>query len=352
MSTFDTIVIGAGQAGLAMGCCLRPAGLNVVLLDNSERVSEAWRLRQASLRLFTPAQYDALPGLPCPAPAGHYPAKDEVADYLENYAHHFALPVQLQTQVTALEGASSAFVVRTNRGNCQTAQMAVATGPFQTPFTPAFAQQLDASIEQLHSSAYLNPKQLPKGEALVVGSGNSGLQIAEDLLDTHSVTLAWGRPQPFLPQRILGRSIFWWMERLGISRVKATSRLGKRLKQRPPVISSDLGALKRRGLKLAPRAEKASSQIVAFADGSSLKPSSIVWATGFRGDYSWIKLPVLDGQGRPVQQSVTAVQGLYFLGLSWQRTRGSALLAGRITQRIQTQPRGREPHGTTLVEPV
>lgn len=339
--SLDIVVIGAGQAGLAVGYYLKKTGLTFRLLDAATRVGESWRERYDSLKLFTPAEYDNLPGLKFPAPKGTYPTKDLVAGYLEAYARQFSLPVQLRTKVTSLKREGGTFRLRTNRGSIQAAQVVVATGPFQTPFTPAVSQQLDGGVVQLHSSAYRNETQLPSGDVLVVGAGNSGLQIAEELLASRPVTLAQGKPQPFLPQRVAGRSIFWWLERLRLSRVPATSWLGQQLKQRDPVIGTNTAELKRKGLRVTSRVVGASGQTVTLADGHTLKPSSIIWATGFRPDYDWIHLPVTDAGGHPIhQQGTTSVDGLYFLGLSWQRTRGSALLgwvgqdAAYIAERI------------------
>ncbi len=327
MNSFDVIVVGAGQAGLTMGYYLKKLGLNFVLLEKAQRVGDSWRNRYDSLTLFTPVEYDSLPGLNFPAPKGTYPNKNQVADYLKSYAKHFALPVQLQTEIETLEKRGDVFHIQTNRGLYQAARVIVATGPFQTQFIPGLAKELDRSILQLHSSNYFNKQQLPDGELLVVGSGNSGLQIADELLASHPVTVAQGKPQPFLPQKLLGQSLFWWMERLGVSRITATSSLGQRLKERDPVIGSSLSKLRQKGLKLVSRVVEAKGQTVTFADGKTLKPRSIIWATGFRSDYSWVRLPVFDTGGKPIhREGITSVDGFYLLGLSWQRTRGSALL--------------------------
>lgn len=326
-STFDVIVVGAGQAGLAIGYYLKELGLNFLLLDKVQCLGDSWRNRYDSLTLFTPTEFDSLPGLSFPGSKGTYPTKDDVATYLENYAKHFDLPVLLQTHVKALKHDGRIFHFETTRGKLHAHQVVIATGPFQTPFIPNISQQLSGEVIQLHSSHYLNKTQLPEGQVLVVGSGNSGLQIAEELLNSHSVTLAQGKAQPFLPQKLLGQSLFWWMEHLGISRISATSRLGQRLKQRDPVIGANLTDLKRKGLKVVDKIIEAQGKTVTTASGQTLTPQSIIWATGFRNDYNWLHLPVLDNKGEPNHQNgITSVEGLYFLGLSWQRTRGSALL--------------------------
>ena len=328
----EAIIIGAGQAGLAAGYYLAKQGRRFVMLDAAPRLGHTWRTRYDSLRLFTSGPYDSLPGLPFPAPADHYPNKDEVADYLERYAATFELPVRLDTPVRALTGGREGlpFRVATDRGVLDAGQVIVATGPFQRPVVPPFAADLSSSVFQAHSSEYRNPAQLPDGDVLVVGAGNSGAQIAEELARTRRVMLAAGRTPPTLPQRLLGRDIFWWLHRLGVLAVTIDSRLGSRLSRADPLIGSRLRHLARaRGVTLAGRAVGASGDAVSFADGSSIRPAAIIWATGFRPDYGWIDLPVLDDNGRPVhRRGVTDVPGLYFLGLPWLYRRGSALLGG------------------------
>lgn len=325
--SYDVVVVGAGQAGLALGYYLRGLDLSFMLLDAKSRVGDSWRERYDSLQLFTPAEYDTLPGLPFPAPRGTYPTKDAVAEYLESYARHFSLPIRHRTRVVYMGVGDGGFILRTSRGSVRAGQVVIATGPFQAPSVPPFACALDASVTQLHSSDYRNREQLPPGEVLVVGGGNSGLQIAEELLATHPVALARGTSAPFLPQRLLGKSLFWWLERTGIDRAPAASPLGRWLQRRDPVIGVDLNELVGKGLRTTARVVDATARTVTFADGRTMDPASIVWATGFRSNYSWIDLPVLDDRGQPRhQEGATEVEGIYFLGLSWQRTRGSALL--------------------------
>jgi putative flavoprotein involved in K+ transport len=168
---------------------------------------------------------------------------------------------------------------------------------------------------------------VPAGRVLVVGGGNTGFQIAKDLAPTHDVTLAIGSRQTPLPQRLLGRDLFWWLTRTGVLRASVDSRLGRRARGRDTLIGSRPRELRRRGIAVKPRAVGAMGRAVRFADGSIAAPDAIVWATGYRPDHAWIDLPVLDEDGRlRHRRGVTEVPGLYFLGLSWQHTRGSALL--------------------------
>jgi putative flavoprotein involved in K+ transport len=204
----------------------------------------------------------------------------------------------------------------------------VATGPFQTPFVPPLAAGLDDSVTQVHSVEYRSPEALPEGPALVVGGGNSGFQIAEELAATRPVELSVGSGYPSLPQQLLGRDLFWWLTRLRLMRVTAGSRLGRRMQTRGEfLIGSSRRGLQRAGVRFRPRLVDATGRTVRFADGTRGEVGVVVWATGFRPDYSWIDVPGVVRDGRVAHtRGVTDVPGLYFLGLSWQHTRGSALL--------------------------
>ena len=284
--------------------------------------------RWDSLRLFTPAQYDALPGMPFPAPADTYPTKEPVADYLRAYADAFRLPVRLNARVTSLSRSGDGFEVRTPDETFSARQVVVATGPFQVPFIPPAARGLESTVAQVHSADYRNLQALPDGPVLVVGAGNSGLQIAEELSASRRVDVSVGTTPPMLPQRLLGKDLFWWLTRLGLMRVPAESRLGRRVQARGEfVIGTSRRQLKRAGVTFRPRLLAADKRTVRFADGSTLDVAVVLWATGYRSDYSWISIPGVVRDGRVAhRRGVTDVPGLYFLGLSWQHTRGSALL--------------------------
>ncbi|WP_436499627.1 flavin-containing monooxygenase [Actinokineospora sp. HUAS TT18] len=321
----DVLVIGAGQAGLAMGYELARVGLDFLIVDAAPEVGQSWRRRWDSLRLFTPARFSALPGLAFPAPADHLPGKDEVAAYLADYARHFALPLCLGAGVRELRRAGDGrFEAVTDRGIHTATSVVVATGPFQEPAVPAFADRLAPEITQLHTAGYRNPEQLPDGPVLVVGAGNSGVQIAEELARTRAVTLAVGTRQPALPQRVLGRDLFTWLNRLGVMRIPADSRLGKRMRERDPLIGTSLRDLEHLGVRLTGRVADG----LRTADGDQVEASTIVWATGYRSDYTWLTVPGAIGtDGHPRHEAgVGPVPGLYYLGLPYQRTRGSALL--------------------------
>jgi len=324
----DAVVIGGSQAGLAMAWHLARQRLRFVVLEAGPEIGHTWRSRWDSLTLFTPAQYDALPGMPFPAPVGTYPTKDPVARYLQAYAAAFDLPVRLDAQATHLSPAREGFEVHTDDDVLRSRQVVVATGPFQVPFTPEPARRLDASVTQLHSAGYRNPQSLPAGPVLVVGGGNSGFQIAEELAAAgRRVDLSIASKQPVLPQRLAGKDLFWWLTRLGLMRVSTESRLGRRMSSRDFIIGSSRRRLQKKGVRFRPRLTSAGAHSVQFADGSTLDAGVVIWATGYRPDYSWIHVPGVARDGQVThRRGVTDVPGLYFLGLTWQHTRGSALL--------------------------
>jgi putative flavoprotein involved in K+ transport len=326
-TVLDAIVIGGGQAGLAMAWHLRQQNRRFLVLDAGPAIGHSWRSRWDSLVLFTPAQYDALPAMAFPAPADTYPSKDQVADYLRDYAAAFDLPVRLDSRVTGLRRTGELFEVETDAQTFQARHVVLATGPFAVPFVPAAAGGLDDAVVQLHSSQYRNSRDLDDGPVLVVGGGNSGLQIAAELARTRPVTLAIGTRFPTLPQRVLGRDLFWWLTRSRLLNLSTGTRLGRRLSAKETIIGTTRRRLRRAGVTLRPRLLDANGTTVRFADGSSQNVSSVVWATGFRPDYSWLDIPGVLDNGRIIhRRGVTDSPGLYVLGQAWQHTRGSALL--------------------------
>jgi len=344
---YDVAVIGAGQAGLAVGYELARQNRSFVILEAAGSVGAAWRARWDSLTLFTPRRYDSLPGLEFPGDPEGYPGRDEVIAYLETYARSFELPVRLDSAVHSVRREKGAFVLDLAEGAVEADQVVVATGPFQLPRVPAFAADLDPAVVQMHSVGYRNPDELPEGAVLVVGGGNTGFQIAQELVATHEAHLSVGSRQTPLPQRIGGRDLFWWLGKLGILEKSVETKLGRRLSTRDVLIGSSPRGARRAGVTMHGRAIGVSGRTAVFEDGTTLDVAAVVWATGYRFDHSWIQLPITGDDGKLVhRRGVTEIPGLYFLGLPWQHTRGSALvgwvrddaefIAGRIAERAQT----------------
>jgi putative flavoprotein involved in K+ transport len=324
----DVVVVGGGQAGLAVGYFLAQQGRDFTILEAAEEPAGAWRERWESLKLFTSARYDSLPGMEFPGDPDRYPTRDEVADYLTDYAREFDLPVELDRRVRAVRKQDDAYVVELDDRAYRAHQVVIATGPFQTPFVPRIAEDLGDDVVQMHSTAYRTPESVPEGRVLLVGGGNTGFQIAEELSASREVHLAIGSRQTPLPQRILGRDLFWYLEATGLIRKTTASRLGKLMQKREDtLIGSNPRRARRQGIELHGRAVAAAGPTIAFADGAKLDVRGVIWATGFRVDHSWVDVPVFDENGRAVhERGVTTSPGLYFLGQLWQHTRGSALL--------------------------
>jgi putative flavoprotein involved in K+ transport len=346
---YDVVVVGAGQAGLAIGYFLRRQRRHFVIFDRADSIAAAWRERWDSLTLFTPRRYNGLPGLPFPGDPDGYPSRDEVIAYLERYAQTVELPVELNSNVRKLTVEGKSFRLEVDGRSVTADQVIVATGPFQTPYVPDLAGRLAPEVFQTHSTGYRKPFDVPEGTVLVVGGGNTGFQIAKELSETHKVYLSIGSRQTPLPQRVLGRDLFWWLTKSRLLNTTVESRLGRRLQHRETLIGSSPRELRQRyGVELKPRVVDASGRGVRFADGSQLQVDAVIWATGYRPDYSWIHLPVLEPDGRlRHKRGVTEVPSLYFLGLTWQHTRGSALLgwvkedAEYIAAQIEAFDRGR-----------
>jgi putative flavoprotein involved in K+ transport len=331
--TLDVLIIGAGQAGLALGYHLKQTPLRSQLVEGHRRIGDSWRKRYDSLVLFTPRTYSALPGLPVPGDPEGYPTKDEMADYLESYAAHFALPVWVDTPIRKLERTDEGFRATTGTGETIDARAVVlSTGAFQTPAVPPIARQFARDVVQLSPESYCSPAQIPAGPVLVVGDGASGRQIARELAATHRVYLATGRPRRVSPERLLGKSIFWWMDKLGILRASRESRIGKYLMKTDPFPGKGLALrqLRQQGVIVVGRLLCADGKTITFASGETAAVETVIWATGYKEDTDWIAIQeAKDAQGNMLhRRGVSPVPYLYMIGRSWQWTRGSALLTG------------------------
>ena len=335
----ETLVIGAGQAGLAVGYYLRRRGVSFVIVDEHERVGDVWRHRWDSLRLFTPGRYNGLPGMPFPGPPSTYPAKDEVADYFEIYAREFGLPVRTGLRVERLSAANGRFEASCGKQVLSADNVVLATGAFHHPRVPAFAAGLGPSIVQLHSSEYRNRSQIAQGSVLVVGAGNSGAEIAMELARDHQIWLS-GPDTGQEPTRAgsladrLVTPIMW----LVATRLTVRTAPGRKLRDYfiDPPRGIPLGRVRRKdiiasGIERVGRTTGVRNGYPLLEDGRVLKPSTVIWCTGYRTDFTWLDLPLpTTRHGVPIHDRgiVESVPGLYFMGILFQYSLSSALLGG------------------------
>jgi putative flavoprotein involved in K+ transport len=329
---YELVVIGGGQAGLALGYWLSKLDIDFLIVDANPRTGDSWRQRWDSLRLFTPAKYSTLPGLPWAGDPYRLTTRDEVADYLEWYAQVFHLPIRHNVGVKRVSRIGQGFRIETDGTQLEADNVVVATGPFQVPSIPEVSRAIDRKIVQLHSSQYRNPAQLPDGPALVVGAANSGAQIALELSKSREVLLA-GRSVGTMPRRVLGRDVFDWLY-LTMMRPGADSFIGRRMRKNilagtDTLIGMTEKDLTDAGIRRVGRVISALDGRPILQGGSFADVASIVWATGFRPDFSWIDAPVFGDDGFPGHhRGVTAIPGLYFLGLRFQHRLNSSLIGG------------------------
>jgi len=334
---FHTVVIGGGQAGLAVGYFLAQRGENFIILDENPQTGASWRKRWDSLRLFTPGKFNGLPGIPFSKPGDYLPTKNEVADYLEGYAIRLNLPIRHGVKVRGLSRNVESYHVTTDATRFSARNVIVATGPFQVPYTPAIAGQLDPAILQLHSSAYANPQSIPARSILVVGAGNSGAEISLELLKAGKRVWLAGRDVGRIPANgplgkfLGGHPIWWFMSHV----LTVNTPIGRKIRSGELHHGTPLGRATRQeiaevGVELTPRVSGIHAGKPQLEDGRILPVEGVVWATGFRPDYRWIDLPVFDEQGYPrhSQGVVPDAPGLYFIGLFFQRALNSSLLGG------------------------
>ena len=344
---YETVVIGGGQAGLAVGYHLQREGRSFVILDRNLRVGDSWRERWDSLRLYSPAFRDGLPGMRFPAPSTSYPTASEMADYLESYAARFELPVRGGAGVDSLTREDGGYVATAGDRQFQAESVVVATGVFQKPFVPAFAGELDPGITQLHSSAYRNPSQLQDGPVLVVGASHSGSDIAFEAAAEHEVILS-GKDTGQIPAPIesrRGRFFFRGLFLVGTHVLTVDTPLGRKMRPHVRHGGGPLLRYRRKDLRNAgvervlARTVGIKNGLPVLDDGRVLEVRNVVWCTGFRPDFSWIRLPYETGEdGYPVQYrgAVPSSPGLYFVGLPFLHSFASMLIggAGRDAQRV------------------
>jgi putative flavoprotein involved in K+ transport len=362
----ETVIIGGGQAGLSVGYHLARRGRRFVILDANQRVGDAWRKRWDSLRLFTPARYDGLPGWPFPAPAWSFPTKDEVADYLEAYAARFDLPVRTGVRVDGLSRQADRYVVAAGDRRLEADHVVVAAGAYQRPRVPAFAPQLDPGIVQLHSSQYRDPSQLQEGGVLVVGAANSGAEIALEVSRDHRTWLSGRHPgqEPFRPGSRSFRllvPVVWFMASRVLTVRTPIGRAAFRKFHHGGFQSRGLPLARVRpkdvtaaGIERVPRTAGVRGGLPVLDDGRDLEVANVVWCTGFVPDFAWVDLPVFAEDGGPVHDRgvVESEPGLYFVGLVFLYALASSLVGGvgSDAEHIAEQIAFRQPDGRSAAE--
>jgi putative flavoprotein involved in K+ transport len=340
---FDTVIIGGGQAGLAAAYHVKQRGRTPVVLDENERVGDSWRKRWDSLRLFTPARYDGLPGLRFPAPSWSFPTKDEMADYMEAYAARFDLDIRTGVKIDRLSKQDGRFVIAAGAESLEADNVIVATGSHRVPRLPDFARDLDPRILQLHSSEYCSPAQLREGPVLIVGLGNSGAEIAGDLVRTRPTWVS-GKPYGEIPVPHGSRRfrLAFRVLRLFWHRVLTKSNpIGRKLGPNAgndPLIRTKTKHLTEAGVDRVGRVGGLRNGLPLLDDDRVLDVPNVVWCTGFQEDFSWIDLPIFDEDGKPSHERgvVEGEPGLYFVGLIFQYSVTSDVLpgVGRDAERV------------------
>jgi len=355
--SFETVVIGGGQAGLAVGHELAERGRSFVILEANGRIGDSWRKRWDSLKLFTPARYNGLPGFPFPADGWTFPTKDEMADYLEAYAARFDLPVRTGVRVGRLYKDGGRFVVETPEAVFDAENVVVAMADFQRPRVPEFAEKLDSDIVRLHSYEYRNPSQLREGDVLIVGAGNSGAEISLELARVRRTWLS-GRDTGHIPFRIEGVASRLLLAPLALRFVfhrvlTVDTPIGRRARPRilsggAPVIRVKPGDLASAGVERVPRMIGVRDGLPLLEDGRVLEVANVIWCTGYHPGFSWIDLPVFGAEG-PIHERgiVHDVPGVYFVGLEFLYAMSSVMVhgVGRDAQHIADHIASHVPAG-------
>ena len=338
----EAIVIGAGQGGLSASHELAERGIDHVVLETNERVGDQWRSRYDSLRLYSPARYDGLPGMAFPLPANAFPTGNQMADYLESYATHFELPIRTGTAVDSLRSADDGrgYIVTAGDRTFEAHQVVIAAGFFRMPYTPPFATELGGGIRQMHSDDYRRPSQLADGSVLVVGLSHSGADMAMEAVENGHETIVSGKGHGQLPFSVdsrTGRMAWPALKFVAWNLLTIRTPIGRKMR---PNIRSNGGApllrhrrsdLERAGVELV------EARIVGVqdgkpmtADGRVLDVANVIWCTGYRPDFSWVQLPIFDEEGLPMEERgvVASAPGVYFVGLLFQYSFTSMLVVG------------------------
>jgi putative flavoprotein involved in K+ transport len=330
---WDIVVIGGGQSGLAAGYYLKKMKKEFIIFDDNEKTGDQWRQRWDSLKLFTPSQHDNLPGMQFDLPKNSYPSKNQMAGFLGEYVEKYNLPVITNVKVNSLVSRDNLFEIDSSAGRLTADKVIVATGTHPLPKIPSVSSGLSKNIYQIHSFAYKNPESLPEGDVLVVGAGVSGIEIAVEISATHTTYIS-GKPNFHIPEILFkyAGKFFWWF----LSNVLTINTpIGKKAKNKilhggGPLISVSADDLTNAGVVSLPRVTGVKDGYPQLADGSVLKVSSIIWATGYKPDFSWIKMDITNGTGWPINKRgvSTTTPGLYFVGIPFQFGLTSGLVGG------------------------
>lgn len=367
----EAIVIGAGQGGLSAAHHLAKRAIDHVVLEAGDRVGDQWRTRYDSLRLYSPARYDGLPGLAFPLPPNAFPTGNQMADYLESYAAHFDLPVRTGTAVDGLRATADGdgYVVTAGDRAFEAPEVVIAAGFFRTPYTPRFAAELDPGIRQLHSDDYRRPSQLADGPVLVVGLSHSGADLAMEAVENGHPTIVSGKGRGQLPFSVdsrTGRMAWPVLKFLAWNVLTIRTPVGRKMR---PKIRGNGGApllryrkvdLERAGVELVEdRITGVRDGRPMTADGRVLDVANVIWCTGFRPDFSWIHLPIFGDDGFPKEDRgvVTSSPGIYFVGVLFQYAFTSMLVVGagrdaehvvdRLARHAHARSRSAQPERVT-----
>jgi len=347
---------------------LAKRGLPFLILDANQRIGDAWRNRWDSLRLFNPARYAGLPGVRFPARGGTFPTKEQVADYLGDYAQHFQLPVHNGVKVDRLWKDRDRFVMTAGKQRFESENVVVAMANYQRPKVPAFARDLDTRIVQLHSHAYRNPSQLQEGGVLIVGVGNSAADIGIEVARSHPTWIS-GKESGHIPWPIESFIARFFLVRvvrfLGHHILTMKTPIGRKLRpkllhQAAPLVRVKPKDLTNAGIERVPKTVGVSKGLPLLADGRTLEVKNVIWCTGYHHDFPWIDLPIFEENAEPIHDRgiVDKVPGMYFVGLHFLYSMTSATLIGvgrdaeRIAKVIALRTRMAPREGTRRVGAV
>jgi putative flavoprotein involved in K+ transport len=359
----ETVIVGGGQAGLSAAYHLKQRGRSCLVLDANERIGDSWRKRWPSLRLYSPARYDELPGLRFPAPRHSFPSGYEMADYLEAYAEQFELPVRSGVEVDGLFRDGDGYVVAAGERRFEADHVVVASGVFRNPFVPELAGRLDPRITQLHSADYRGPEQLQEGAVLVVGAAHSGADIALEVSREHR-TLLSGRDTGQVPfnEGRPGRVVWPVLRFLATRVLTVDTPIGRKMRPHVRAGGGPLLRVKSADLQAAgvervfARTVDVADGLPVFEDGRVVEVANVIWCTGFRNDFGWIHLPVIGADGYPEQRRgvVSSSPGLYFVGLPFLHSFSSMLIlgAGRDAEHVARHIVAHASNGRTTASPV